>query len=256
MIKKYCIVLVSLLLLIMAMPLQAFAMESVTAEIPFFVANISGTVVIESIDDAPLPEVTEFENVSNGTFEICYTEPNDYYYKLYQIPGSQYEVIYDEKVYSVIVSIFVDENGELYPVITVSIDGSDHKPDKIVFMNSVYNNPPTPPDDTPADPPKDPPEKQPDQPSGYEPFDPGGSPIGGEDEELPENLPEGSQDSTPDETPDVVPESTPDDIDGNEKDPGLPQTGQIWWPVPIMLGIGILLFGAGIFLRRKDRENN
>lgn len=32
----------------------------------------------------------------------------------------------------------------------------------------------------------------------------------------------------------------------------LPQTGQLWWPVPILLSSGILLFGIGLILRRNE----
>ena len=32
----------------------------------------------------------------------------------------------------------------------------------------------------------------------------------------------------------------------------LPQTGQLWWPVPILLIVGIILIGGGFFGRRKD----
>ncbi|MBP0974036.1 MAG: LPXTG cell wall anchor domain-containing protein [Oscillospiraceae bacterium] len=31
----------------------------------------------------------------------------------------------------------------------------------------------------------------------------------------------------------------------------LPQTGQLWWPVPVLAGGGLLLFGAGLYLRKK-----
>lgn len=32
----------------------------------------------------------------------------------------------------------------------------------------------------------------------------------------------------------------------------LPQTGQLWWPVPILAGAGLILFGAGLLLRRDE----
>lgn len=35
-------------------------------------------------------------------------------------------------------------------------------------------------------------------------------------------------------------------------DTKLPQTGQLWWPVPLLLGGGVLLFGTGLLLRRKE----
>lgn len=46
----------------------------------------------------------------------------------------------------------------------------------------------------------------------------------------------------------VVPE-------GPEKDENLPQTGQLWWPVLMMLVCGMLLITAGVYLRRTDYED-
>ena len=34
----------------------------------------------------------------------------------------------------------------------------------------------------------------------------------------------------------------------------LPQTGQLWWPVPVMLAAGVMLLAAGILLRRRNRS--
>ena len=31
----------------------------------------------------------------------------------------------------------------------------------------------------------------------------------------------------------------------------LPQTGQLWWPVPVLCGIGLALLVGGIALKRK-----
>ncbi len=33
--------------------------------------------------------------------------------------------------------------------------------------------------------------------------------------------------------------------------PSLPQTGQLWWPVPVLVSFGVLLLGAGIALNRR-----
>lgn len=37
-------------------------------------------------------------------------------------------------------------------------------------------------------------------------------------------------------------------------EPKLPQTGQLWWPVPVLFGIGLLFVAAGIFRRRGGYE--
>ena len=34
----------------------------------------------------------------------------------------------------------------------------------------------------------------------------------------------------------------------------IPQTGQLWWPVPCLAGSGMLLLGLGFILRRKEEE--
>lgn len=43
-----------------------------------------------------------------------------------------------------------------------------------------------------------------------------------------------------------------DRIPGEEEPPKerLPQTGQLWWPVPVLFGLGIVLFGFGLVRRR------
>ncbi len=37
-------------------------------------------------------------------------------------------------------------------------------------------------------------------------------------------------------------------------EPKLPQTGQLWWPVPVLFGMGLLFVAAGIFRRRGGYE--
>lgn len=50
-------------------------------------------------------------------------------------------------------------------------------------------------------------------------------------------------------------DNTPDDgITPNDSEK-LPQTGQLWWPVPILSVLGLLLLVYGIDRRRKEREN-
>ena len=39
--------------------------------------------------------------------------------------------------------------------------------------------------------------------------------------------------------------------DVTSKGDDLPQTGQLWWPVPVLAGGGLLLFGIGMYLRKK-----
>lgn len=266
MIKKYCIVLVLLLLLIMAMPFTAFAMEGITVRIPFSVEKAPGTIVIKAIDDAPVPVVTEFTNVTEGEFEINFTEPGDYYYSIRQRGGTAQSITYDETVYTALVSVFADENGELYAVLTVSAAGHSHKPERIVFANTVEapepGIDPTPdrPQVTLPDDPSAPVDEIIDEPVIDEALDPGGSPIYGDKDVLTDDDPDVAQVSAPDELPDASSdpsEGTALAIEDEEIPspiPELPQTGQVWWPVFVMLGIGIPMIVIGIMLSRKERE--
>lgn len=136
--NKKIISIVIMLIMLTMLPLQAFAMEEVSVELPFAVDKINGTVVIEAVDGAPLPELTEFNDVAEGVFKLSFTQPDTYHYRVYQhIPENTDGVIYDQKVYNVVVSVFSDEEGKLYSVCTVSIDGFSEKREKVVFSNSI-----------------------------------------------------------------------------------------------------------------------
>lgn len=222
MIRKYYIVFVSLLLLIMAMPQSAFAMESVTAEIPFIVERTPGTVVIEAVNNEPLPAVTEFPDVLEGEFEIAYTEPGNYYYRVYQKPGDLLGAEYDNRVYGVTVSVFVNEYEMLYAAVTLSIDGNPQKPEIIEFPNTVEEVPPKE-------------EEKPDD--GFD--DRVGADEDWRDKVGNNNNNNGANGSS----------------GSGSSSSWLPQTGQLWWPVPIMIGMGVLLIVIGIMLSRKGRKD-
>ena len=55
-----------------------------------------------------------------------------------------------------------------------------------------------------------------------------------------------------DDVPETQPiePSTPDEPD----QPVLPQTGQLWWPVPVLFAVGMLLVIVGLIRRRSDAE--
>jgi len=48
-------------------------------------------------------------------------------------------------------------------------------------------------------------------------------------------------------TPTPQPTPPPDDTPDNPK---LPQTGQLWWPVPMLISLGLLLIVIGLLRRR------
>ena len=134
-----------LLLFLMSAPFQVFAAEEITAQIPFTIKNTTGTVVIEAAEGAPLPHQTVFEDVTEGKFELSFSEPGDYCYKIYQNPGTEQGVTYDGTVYEVCVSVFVREDGELYSVVSVNTEGSSEKADELVFENTPEPSTPTSP---------------------------------------------------------------------------------------------------------------
>ena len=60
--------------------------------------------------------------------------------------------------------------------------------------------------------------------------------------------------------PTTTPKTTPTPTPGKPGTPGtpssgsktvLPQTGQLWWPVPVLCGIGLALLVGGAVLKRK-----
>ena len=59
-------------------------------------------------------------------------------------------------------------------------------------------------------------------------------------------------------TPPVTtpPVTTPPGSPPPSEPPGLPQTGQLWWPVPLLVAAGVLLLliGAMLFVHREDPE--
>ena len=129
--RLFLLILSAATVCVMALPV--LAMTQVEAELPFTVEGASGTVRIEAEDGAPLPEVTEFTGEGTGKFTMQYTEPDDYVYRVYQLPGGETDVTYDETEYRVLVS---------------ATEGSVQKPAEIVFTNERIQ-PPTP--DTPPE---------------------------------------------------------------------------------------------------------
>lgn len=134
-VKRMALPLVFLLLL-QLLPLQVLAAdEYATAKIPFTVENAPGTVVLEALDGAPLPEQAELENTTGGVFEIIFTEPGDYYYTVRQIPGYQQGYYYDLTVYEVHVQVAYSASDALEANVNTNKEGSPYKSD-IIFSNT------------------------------------------------------------------------------------------------------------------------
>lgn len=77
------------------------------------------------------------------------------------------------------------------------------------------------------------------------------------DAELPDNPPPTGPGETPKPDPDPDPDPE-DELLPDEGVPGggasLPQTGQLWWPVPVLFCAGLLMVIVGLVRRREDYE--
>lgn len=62
--------------------------------------------------------------------------------------------------------------------------------------------------------------------------------------DIPDNPPSDSGDDTP------IPPDEPEEIEIPPEEPSLPQTGQLWWPVPVLACSGLLLISLGVIRRR------
>ena len=82
---------------------------------------------------------------------------------------------------------------------------------------------------------------------GYYKIDPFLVSVPGPDKEMNVKAsPKMELDKVPETTPPVTPPKTPTK---------LPQTGQLWWPVPVMSLCGLVLIAAGIYMRRRNRAD-
>lgn len=82
---------------------------------------------------------------------------------------------------------------------------------------------------------------------GYYKIDPFLISVPGENKEMNvKAAPKMELDKIPETTPPVTPPKTPTK---------LPQTGQLWWPVPVMSLCGIVLIAAGVYMRRRNRAD-
>ncbi len=50
-------------------------------------------------------------------------------------------------------------------------------------------------------------------------------------------------------------EKEPETEPPKDPDPSLPQTGQLWWPVPVLVCGGLLSLTLGVILKRKDPDD-
>ena len=117
--------------------LPASAAEAAEATLTVTVKNGPTTVVIEAVDDAPLPDETEIEVEDSADFVLKYNTPGIYQYSISQKPGAREDVIYDETVYNVTVYVVSDDSGDLSTSIVAVKEGSETKMGELGFVNEV-----------------------------------------------------------------------------------------------------------------------
>ena len=124
----------------MAVPVYA-GTPNVEIKIPISVQGAAGAVVLEPEGtDTPVPEQTELQlgkDEKQSFGPICYEEPEDYHYKIYQRTGNEKNVTYDMAVYDVTVRVTSTDAGELEAVVWCEKEGTGGKSDEILFKNPV-----------------------------------------------------------------------------------------------------------------------
>ncbi|MBQ3932021.1 MAG: hypothetical protein II725_07090 [Firmicutes bacterium] len=187
----------------------------------------SFTFVMEAKEaDAPMPDGMRGGRKTRtvhdaGSYEFGEMEfgPEDvdreYTYYIREVHGSDERFTYDDRSYTMHVAVRVLD-GKI--VLSVSYIRSDNVRTSVMEFVNTFEAPEKP---------EDPGE------SGEEPHDPGtpGAPGDPEDEST---------------------EEEEEVDDPNNPQAGIPQTGQLWWPVPVLAVSGLLLCIAGMMLRRKS----
>jgi hypothetical protein len=78
-----------------------------------------------------------------------------------------------------------------------------------------------------------------------------------EDSTPDDSMPDSTVDSTPDSTPDSTSSQPPTTTTTTTtKNESAPQTGQLWWPVPIMAVVGLLFLALGKRLNNKKESDD
>ena len=123
----------------MAVPVYA-GTPNVEIQIPVSVQGAAGTIVLEPEKAGiPVPDRTELQigkDEKQSFGPICYEEPEDYHYKIYQKSANVTDVTYDTAVYDVTVRVTGTEAGELEAVVWCEKEGTEGKSDEIIFTNS------------------------------------------------------------------------------------------------------------------------
>lgn len=101
------------------------------------------TFVLKPINGAPMPETDSIVIMGAGKSSfspITFTEPETYYYTLYEVSGDKKGYIYDDTKYDVTVQVTTNDANKLAVSVYVSEQGSSLKKERIIFENHYGAN--------------------------------------------------------------------------------------------------------------------
>lgn len=97
-------------------------------------------IKVEAVsDDIPQPEaeLVSIDGSGKGSFSIEVNEPGTYDYTIYQEAGDSDLITYDSVRYVAHVFVTTDGSNELAYSIVVNYEGSDNKPEEVLFENAI-----------------------------------------------------------------------------------------------------------------------
>lgn len=109
----------------------------VTGDVPSNAENF--IIIMEAVNDAPLPEKTEIQTDGTGhaSFIMDYGTPGAYCYRIWQKPGSNSRGHYDSSVYYIKITVTNGENNKLESAAAVYRDSEmKGKKSEIIFTNT------------------------------------------------------------------------------------------------------------------------
>ena len=216
----------------------AVAEETPSVEIPVTI-HLSGSVpstkedlavVLTAADAAcPMPEsavdgvykMTVTGAVTQNMAPITFSKVGIHHYTIHQEPGTKTKGNYDRTVYDMTIYVTNAETGGLETTVVMHLDGVETKPGKVEFTNSYRSS------------------GGGGGGGGSTPTPGGGTPSGGP------GVTEIAEGEVPTTT--ILPFDIP---------LALPQTGTLWWLVPILAAAGAVMFVGGMMKNRKNREDD
>ena len=226
----------------MVFPLSALAAEPVRVEIPVSV-ELSGeapspeetyTVVLQAVDNAPMPENNTLTITGAGTASfsaISYSTPGVYSYTVAQQAGSHERGHYDTTTYYVKVTVTVSEDGTLEAVVAARKDAQMTGEKQSIIFTNTYD-----PAETPTQP--------------ADPGDNGGSSGDGGNSSGNDN----SQ-TTPAQTETSAPQPSAAQMSITGQAPKTGDNGNaaLWISLFVLSGCGLLLMIVKLYLSGRDR---